>query len=109
MRIRSPRAPSRFQAHASEEGSDVVFCRRGNTDLLSEIRRYFADSAYVLRDGFSVEQKPVVRFRARNMKALAAARKGRRKRTTSAQRQRQRRAASLLTILTSASTSSHVL
>nr|WP_244107110.1 acetylglutamate kinase [Burkholderia sp. BCC0419] len=46
----------------TEEGSGVVFCRRGNTDLLSEIRRYFADSACVLRDGFSVEQKPVVRF-----------------------------------------------
>ncbi|RQU46556.1 acetylglutamate kinase [Burkholderia cenocepacia] len=46
----------------TEEGSGVVFCRRGNTDLLSEIRRYFADSASVLRDGFSVEQKPVVRF-----------------------------------------------
>ena len=40
----------------------VVFCRRGNTDLLSETRRYFADSASVLRDGFSVEQKQVVRF-----------------------------------------------
>ncbi|RQV35377.1 acetylglutamate kinase [Burkholderia cenocepacia] len=46
----------------TEEGSGVVFCRRGNTDLLSETRRYFADSACVLRDGFSVEQKPVVRF-----------------------------------------------
>ncbi|RSB89240.1 amino acid kinase family protein [Burkholderia cenocepacia] len=46
----------------AEEGSGVVFCRRGNTDLLSETRRYFADSACVLRDGFSVEQKPVVRF-----------------------------------------------
>ncbi|RQU80009.1 acetylglutamate kinase [Burkholderia cenocepacia] len=46
----------------TEEGSGVVFCRRGNTDLLSEIRRYFAESASVLRDGFSVEQKPVVRF-----------------------------------------------
>ena len=46
----------------TEEGSGVVFCRRGNTDLLSETRRYFADSASVLRDGFSVEQKPVVRF-----------------------------------------------
>ena len=39
-----------------------MFCRRGNTDLLSETRRYFADSASVLRDGFSVEQKQVVRF-----------------------------------------------
>ena len=29
----------------TEEGSGVVFCRRGNTDLLSETRRYFADSA----------------------------------------------------------------
>ncbi|RQT12681.1 acetylglutamate kinase [Burkholderia contaminans] len=46
----------------TEEGSGVVFCRRGNTDLLSETRRYFADSASVLRDGFSVEQKQVVRF-----------------------------------------------
>ncbi|MGC3027198.1 acetylglutamate kinase [Burkholderia sp. DN3021] len=46
----------------TEEGSGVVFCRRGNTDLLSETRRYFADSACVLRDGFSVEQKQVVRF-----------------------------------------------
>jgi len=46
----------------TEEGSGVVFCRRGNTDLLSETRRYFADSACVLRDGFSVEKKPVVRF-----------------------------------------------
>ena len=46
----------------TEEGSGVVLCRRGSTDLLSEIRRYFADSASVLRDGFSVEQKPVVRF-----------------------------------------------
>ncbi|MBJ9696538.1 acetylglutamate kinase [Burkholderia cenocepacia] len=46
----------------TDEGSGVVFCRRGNTDLPSEIRRYFADSACVLRDGFSVERKPVVRF-----------------------------------------------
>ncbi|MEK7912715.1 acetylglutamate kinase [Burkholderia contaminans] len=46
----------------TEEGSGVVFCRRGNTDLLAETRRYFADSASVLRDGFSVEQKQVVRF-----------------------------------------------
>ncbi|WP_175943689.1 acetylglutamate kinase [Burkholderia pyrrocinia] len=46
----------------TEEGSGVVFCRRGNTDLLSETRRYFADSACVLRDGFNVEQKQVVRF-----------------------------------------------
>ncbi|HHL4078348.1 amino acid kinase family protein [Burkholderia sola] len=46
----------------TEEGSGVVFCRRGNADLLSETRRYFADSACVLRDGFSVEKKPVVRF-----------------------------------------------
>ncbi|KAG8150076.1 acetylglutamate kinase [Burkholderia catarinensis] len=46
----------------TEEGSGVVFCRRGNADLLSETRRYFADFACVLRDGFSVEQKPVVRF-----------------------------------------------
>ncbi|CAB3753470.1 acetylglutamate kinase [Burkholderia puraquae] len=46
----------------TEEGSGVVFCRRGNTDLLSETRRYFADSASVLRDGFNVEQKQVVRF-----------------------------------------------
>nr|WP_249744643.1 acetylglutamate kinase [Burkholderia pyrrocinia] len=46
----------------TEEGSGVVFCRRGNTDLLSETRRYFADSSCVLRDGFSVEQKQVVRF-----------------------------------------------
>ncbi|WP_175901044.1 acetylglutamate kinase [Burkholderia seminalis] len=46
----------------TEEGSGVVFCRRGSTDLLSETRRYFADSACVLRDGFSVEKKPVVRF-----------------------------------------------
>ncbi|WP_321783491.1 acetylglutamate kinase [Burkholderia pyrrocinia] len=46
----------------TEEGSGVVFCRRGNTDLLLETRRYFADSACVLRDGFSVEQKQVVRF-----------------------------------------------
>ncbi|MDR0244918.1 MAG: acetylglutamate kinase [Burkholderia sp.] len=46
----------------TEEGSGVVFCRRGNTDLLSETRRYFADSACVLRDGFSVEKKQVVRF-----------------------------------------------
>ncbi|AOJ34221.1 acetylglutamate kinase [Burkholderia metallica] len=46
----------------TEEGSGVVFCRRGNTDLLAEARRYFADSASVLRDGFSVEQKQVVRF-----------------------------------------------
>ncbi|MGU3780154.1 acetylglutamate kinase [Burkholderia metallica] len=46
----------------TEEGSGVVFCRRGNTDLFAETRRYFADSACVLRDGFSVEQKPVVRF-----------------------------------------------
>ncbi|MDN7585848.1 acetylglutamate kinase [Burkholderia seminalis] len=46
----------------TEEGSGVVFCRRGNTDLLSETRQYFADSACVLRDGFSVEKKPVVRF-----------------------------------------------
>ena len=46
----------------TEEGSGVVFCRRGNTDLLAETRRYFADSASVLRDGFNVEQKQVVRF-----------------------------------------------
>ncbi|WP_175997755.1 acetylglutamate kinase [Burkholderia stabilis] len=46
----------------TDEGSGVVFCRRGNTDLLSETRRYFADSACVLRDGFSVERKQVVRF-----------------------------------------------
>ncbi|MDP9581394.1 UNVERIFIED_ORG: acetylglutamate kinase [Burkholderia contaminans] len=46
----------------TEEGSGVVFCRRGNTDLLSETRRYFADSASVLREGFNVEQKQVVRF-----------------------------------------------
>lgn len=46
----------------TEEGSGVVFCRRGNTDLLAETRRYFADSTCVLRDGFSVEQKQVVRF-----------------------------------------------
>ncbi|WP_412025260.1 acetylglutamate kinase [Burkholderia cepacia] len=46
----------------TEEGSGVVFCRRGNTDLLSETRRYFSDSASVLRDGFTVEQKQVVRF-----------------------------------------------
>ncbi|WP_249181685.1 acetylglutamate kinase [Burkholderia vietnamiensis] len=46
----------------TEEGSGVVFCRRGNTDLLSETRRYFADSTCVLRDGFSVERKQVVRF-----------------------------------------------
>jgi len=46
----------------TEEGSGMVFCRRGHTDLLSETRRYFADSACVLRDGFSVERKPVVRF-----------------------------------------------
>ncbi|MBY4800437.1 acetylglutamate kinase [Burkholderia cepacia] len=46
----------------TEEGSGVVFCRRGNTDLLAETSRYFADSASVLRDGFNVEQKQVVRF-----------------------------------------------
>ncbi|MGS0896928.1 amino acid kinase family protein [Burkholderia stagnalis] len=53
---------SLIDALLTEEGSGVVFCRRGNTDLLAETRRYFAESACVLRDGFSVEQKPVVRF-----------------------------------------------
>jgi acetylglutamate kinase len=46
----------------TDEGAGIVFCRRGNADLLSETRRYFADSTCVLRDGFSVERKPVVRF-----------------------------------------------
>jgi len=46
----------------TEEGAGVVLCRRGNADLLSETRRYFADSACVLRDGFHVERKQVVRF-----------------------------------------------
>lgn len=46
----------------TEEGSGVVFCHRGNADLLSETQRYFADSACILRDGFNVERKTVVRF-----------------------------------------------
>ncbi|MGU7770796.1 amino acid kinase family protein [Burkholderia sp. MR1-5-21] len=46
----------------TEEGSGVVFCRRGNADLLSETSRYFADSTSIMREGFSVERKTVVRF-----------------------------------------------
>ncbi|WP_257010741.1 hypothetical protein [Burkholderia ubonensis] len=46
----------------TEEGSGVVLCRRGNADLLLEIRRYFADTACTLRRDFSVERKTIARF-----------------------------------------------
>lgn len=46
----------------TEEGQGVVFCRRSSTELLCETQRYFSDADSVLRPGFKVERKLVVRF-----------------------------------------------
>lgn len=46
----------------SEEGQGVVFCKRSSAELLTETQRYFSNSDSILRPGFKVERKLVVRF-----------------------------------------------